>query len=113
MSNGGLSKSSPVDFCFDWRVEEYFKTLAKFRSELVALRSREEHSHAIIVISSGFSRLVQLLALLMSLPQSLRTSVTPPELELVASEHLVEIIPLVSMDRTAFISVRQTSTVRT
>ena len=45
----------------------------------------------------------------MSLPQSLRTSVTPPELELVASEHLVEIIPLVSMDRTAFISVYQTT----
>ena len=45
----------------------------------------------------------------MSLSQSLRTSVTPPELELVASEHLVEIIPLVSMDRTAFISVRQTN----
>jgi GINS complex subunit 2 len=41
----------------------------------------------------------------MSLPQSLRTSVTPPELELIASEQLVEIIPLVSMERTAFISV--------
>ncbi|KIM91161.1 hypothetical protein PILCRDRAFT_811661 [Piloderma croceum F 1598] len=40
----------------------------------------------------------------MSLPQSLRTSVTPPELELIASEQLVEIIPLVSMERTAFIS---------
>jgi GINS complex subunit 2 len=41
----------------------------------------------------------------MSLPQSLRTSVTPPELELVASEQLIEIIPLIAMDRTAFISV--------
>lgn len=41
----------------------------------------------------------------MSLPQSLRTSVTPPELELIASEQLVEIIPLVAMERTAFISV--------
>ncbi len=41
----------------------------------------------------------------MALPPSLRTSITPPELELVASEHLVEIIPLVSMERTAFISV--------
>ncbi|KAF7975126.1 hypothetical protein HWV62_10425 [Athelia sp. TMB] len=41
----------------------------------------------------------------MSLPQSLRTSATPPELELIASEQLVEIIPLVSMERTAFISV--------
>ncbi|KAF7967272.1 hypothetical protein HWV62_23084 [Athelia sp. TMB] len=40
----------------------------------------------------------------MSLPQSLRTSATPPELELIASEQLVEIIPLVSMERTAFIS---------
>jgi len=40
----------------------------------------------------------------MSLPQSLRTSVTPPELELVASEQLIEIIPLISMERTAFIS---------
>ncbi|KZP07733.1 Psf2-domain-containing protein [Athelia psychrophila] len=40
----------------------------------------------------------------MSLPQSLRTTVTPPELELIASEQLVEIIPLVSMERTAFIS---------
>jgi GINS complex subunit 2 len=30
--------------------------------------------------------------------------VTPPELELVASEQLVEIIPLISMEKTAFIS---------
>ena len=42
----------------------------------------------------------------MALPPPLRTSITPPELELVASEQLVEIIPLVSMERTAFISVR-------
>ena len=41
----------------------------------------------------------------MALPPSLRTSITPPELELVASEQLVEIVPLVSMERTAFISV--------
>jgi GINS complex subunit 2 len=41
----------------------------------------------------------------MALPPSLRTSVIPTELELVASEQLVEIIPLVAMERTAFISV--------
>lgn len=41
----------------------------------------------------------------MALPVSLRNSITPPELELVASEELVEIIPLISMERTAFISV--------
>ncbi|KAF8484629.1 Psf2-domain-containing protein [Russula ochroleuca] len=40
----------------------------------------------------------------MALPLSLRNSVTPPELELIASEELVEIIPLISMERTAFIS---------
>ncbi|KAI0650539.1 Psf2-domain-containing protein [Trametes meyenii] len=40
----------------------------------------------------------------MALPPSLRTSITPLELELVASEQLVEIVPLVSMERTAFIS---------
>ncbi|KAF5322888.1 hypothetical protein D9619_000623 [Psilocybe cf. subviscida] len=40
----------------------------------------------------------------MSLPQSLRSSVTPPELELVASQQLIEIIPLISMEKTAFIS---------
>ncbi|KAI0303947.1 DNA replication complex GINS protein PSF2 [Russula brevipes] len=40
----------------------------------------------------------------MALPVSLRNSITPPELELVASEELVEIIPLISMERTAFIS---------
>ena len=41
----------------------------------------------------------------MALPTSLRTSVIPAELELVASEQLVEIVPLVAMERTAFISV--------
>ncbi|KAH9482547.1 DNA replication complex GINS protein psf2 [Psilocybe cubensis] len=40
----------------------------------------------------------------MSLPQSLRASVTPPELELVASQQLIEIVPLISMEKTAFIS---------
>ncbi|KAI0796955.1 Psf2-domain-containing protein [Abortiporus biennis] len=40
----------------------------------------------------------------MALPGPLRTTITPPELELVASEQLVEIIPLVAMERTAFIS---------
>jgi len=40
----------------------------------------------------------------MSLPQSLRSSVTPPELELIACQDLVDIIPLVAMERTAFIS---------
>ena len=42
----------------------------------------------------------------MALPVSLRNSITPPELELVASEELIEIVPLISMERTAFISVR-------
>ncbi|KAJ3732875.1 DNA replication complex GINS protein PSF2 [Lentinula guzmanii] len=40
----------------------------------------------------------------MSLPQSLRTSVTPPELELIASQQLIEIIPLIAIEKTAFIS---------
>ncbi|KAI0068561.1 DNA replication complex GINS protein PSF2 [Artomyces pyxidatus] len=40
----------------------------------------------------------------MALPVSLRNSVTPPELELIASEQLVEIVPLIAMERTAFIS---------
>ncbi|ETW84142.1 hypothetical protein HETIRDRAFT_311951 [Heterobasidion irregulare TC 32-1] len=40
----------------------------------------------------------------MALPPPLRTSVTPPELELIASEQLVEIVPLIAMERTAFIS---------
>lgn len=42
----------------------------------------------------------------MALPGPLRNSVIPHELELIASEQLVEIIPLVAMERTAFISVR-------
>lgn len=41
----------------------------------------------------------------MSLPQSLRVSVTPPELELISCQQLVEIVPLISMEKTAFISV--------
>ncbi|KAH7887553.1 Psf2-domain-containing protein [Phlebopus sp. FC_14] len=40
----------------------------------------------------------------MALPHSLRVSVTPLELELIASEQLVEIVPLISMEKTAFIS---------
>ncbi|ESK95068.1 dna replication complex gins protein psf2 [Moniliophthora roreri MCA 2997] len=40
----------------------------------------------------------------MALPASLRTSATPPELELIASQQLIEIIPLISMEKTAFIS---------
>ena len=30
---------------------------------------------------------------------------TPPELELIASEQLIDIVPLVTMEKTAFISV--------
>jgi hypothetical protein len=41
----------------------------------------------------------------MALPVSLRVSVTPPELELMASQEIVEIVPLITMERTAFISV--------
>ncbi|KIM46402.1 hypothetical protein M413DRAFT_313542 [Hebeloma cylindrosporum] len=40
----------------------------------------------------------------MALPLTLRSSVTPPELELVASQQLIEIVPLISMEKTAFIS---------
>ncbi|PFH51287.1 hypothetical protein AMATHDRAFT_142835 [Amanita thiersii Skay4041] len=40
----------------------------------------------------------------MSLPTTLRTFVTPSELEFVACQQLVEIVPLISMERTAFIS---------
>lgn len=43
----------------------------------------------------------------MALPQPLRVSVSPPELELIASEHLVEIVPLIAMEKTAFISVKR------
>lgn len=42
----------------------------------------------------------------MSLPTSLRTSIALSELELVATQQLIEIVPLVSMERTVFISVR-------
>lgn len=41
----------------------------------------------------------------MALPAALQHTLAPPELELVASEHLVDIVPLVSMERTAFVSV--------
>jgi len=41
----------------------------------------------------------------MALPPSLRVSVTPPELELIASEELIDVVPLISMEKTAFISV--------
>jgi GINS complex subunit 2 len=41
----------------------------------------------------------------MALPPGLQHGMSPAELELVASEQLVDIVPLVSMDRTAFISV--------
>ncbi|KAF9057936.1 Psf2-domain-containing protein [Panaeolus papilionaceus] len=40
----------------------------------------------------------------MALPQPLRVSVTPTELELVACQQLIEIVPLISMEKTAFIS---------
>lgn len=40
----------------------------------------------------------------MSLPTSLRTSIAPSELELIATQQLIEIIPLVSMEKTVFIS---------
>ena len=41
----------------------------------------------------------------MALPQSLRVSVTPPELELISCQQLVEVVPLIFMEKTAFISV--------
>jgi hypothetical protein len=41
----------------------------------------------------------------MALPVPLRVSVTPPELELIASQEIVEIVPLITMEKTAFISV--------
>ncbi|KAG6903416.1 hypothetical protein C0995_005439 [Termitomyces sp. Mi166 len=40
----------------------------------------------------------------MALPDSLRVSVTPAEFELIACQQLIEIVPLISMERTAFIS---------
>jgi GINS complex subunit 2 len=42
----------------------------------------------------------------MALPDRLLKQMAPSELELIASEQLVEIVPLISMERTAFISVR-------
>ena len=41
----------------------------------------------------------------MALPTSLRAAITPLELELIASEEVIEIIPLIAMEKTAFISV--------
>ncbi|KAL1735898.1 hypothetical protein EV714DRAFT_199384 [Schizophyllum commune] len=40
----------------------------------------------------------------MSLPQSLRESASPAELEFIASQQLIEIIPLIAMERTVFVS---------
>ncbi|KAL1739483.1 hypothetical protein HDZ31DRAFT_68882 [Schizophyllum fasciatum] len=40
----------------------------------------------------------------MSLPHSLRQSASPAELEFIASQQLIEIIPLIAMERTVFIS---------
>jgi hypothetical protein len=41
----------------------------------------------------------------MALASHLQNQMTPSELELIATEHLVDIVPLISMERTAFISV--------
>jgi len=38
------------------------------------------------------------------LPVSLRNTVTPQELEMVACQELIEIVPLIAMEKTAFIS---------
>lgn len=38
------------------------------------------------------------------MPVPLRDSVTPHELEMIASQQLIEIVPLIAMERTAFIS---------
>ncbi|KAG2013305.1 DNA replication complex GINS protein PSF2 [Coprinopsis cinerea AmutBmut pab1-1] len=40
----------------------------------------------------------------MALPPPLRDTVTPQELEMIACQQLVEIIPLIAMEKTAFIS---------
>ncbi|TFK22322.1 DNA replication complex GINS protein PSF2 [Coprinopsis marcescibilis] len=40
----------------------------------------------------------------MALPPALRGSVTPQELEMIASQQVIEIIPLIAMEKTAFIS---------
>lgn len=42
----------------------------------------------------------------MALPASLRSSMTPTELEFIASEELVEIRPTVKLDKIRFVSVR-------
>lgn len=46
----------------------------------------------------------------MSLPESLRISVSPLELELIACNELIHIVPLITMGQTAFISVRTQQT---
>lgn len=62
-----------------------------------------------VILSVVSSRDLDLFGVLsMALPQPLRVSITPPELELMASEHLVEIVPLIAMEKTAFISVERT-----
>ncbi|TEB35723.1 Psf2-domain-containing protein [Coprinellus micaceus] len=40
----------------------------------------------------------------MALPVHLRDSVTPQELEMIACQQLIEIVPLIAMEKTAFIS---------
>jgi hypothetical protein len=44
----------------------------------------------------------------MALPVHLRDSVTPQELEMIACQQLIEIVPLIAMEKTAFISVSAT-----
>jgi len=41
---------------------------------------------------------------IMALPQPLRVGSTPSELELIASQHPIDIVPFIAMERTAFIS---------
>ena len=48
-------------------------------------------------------------SLLMALPPQLRTSTTPHELEFIANEELIEIVPLFSMDRIRLLSVSTSS----
>ncbi|KAH6915116.1 DNA replication complex GINS protein PSF2 [Coprinopsis sp. MPI-PUGE-AT-0042] len=40
----------------------------------------------------------------MALPPPLRDTVTPQELEMIASQQIIEIVPLIAMEKTAFIS---------
>lgn len=42
----------------------------------------------------------------MALPSALQASTTPYELEFIAMEEIVEIVPLVAMDRIRLLSVR-------